>query len=82
MTAPDPTTGARNVPIYQTTSYVFKDADHAAALFNLEKEGYIYTRLGTRRWRLSRRGSLAWRAAPRQWLRPAATRPSSSPSSR
>jgi len=44
--APDPTTGARNVPIYQTTSYVFKDADHAAALFNLEKEGYIYTRLG------------------------------------
>ena len=44
--APDPTTGARNVPIYQTASYVFKDADHAAALFNLEKEGYIYTRLG------------------------------------
>ena len=43
---PDPTTGARNVPIYQTTSYVFKDADHAAALFNLETEGYIYTRLG------------------------------------
>jgi O-acetylhomoserine (thiol)-lyase len=44
--APDPTTGARNVPIYQTTSYVFHDADHAAALFNLETEGYIYTRLG------------------------------------
>jgi len=44
--APDPTTGARNVPIYQTTSYVFRDADHAAALFNLEAEGYIYTRLG------------------------------------
>jgi O-acetylhomoserine (thiol)-lyase len=43
---PDPTTGARNVPIFQTTSYVFKDADHAAALFNLETEGYIYTRLG------------------------------------
>jgi O-acetylhomoserine (thiol)-lyase len=43
---PDTTTGARNVPIYQTTSYVFHDADHAAALFNLETEGYIYTRLG------------------------------------
>jgi O-acetylhomoserine (thiol)-lyase len=43
---PDPTTGARNVPIYQTTSYVFRDADHAAALFNLEEQGYIYTRLG------------------------------------
>jgi O-acetylhomoserine (thiol)-lyase len=42
---PDPTTGARNVPIYQTTSYVFRDADHAAALFNLEEQGYIYTRL-------------------------------------
>ncbi|MGD0861270.1 MAG: O-acetylhomoserine aminocarboxypropyltransferase [Candidatus Limnocylindrales bacterium] len=44
--APDPVTGARNVPIYQTTSYVFHDADHAAALFNLETAGYIYTRLG------------------------------------
>jgi O-acetylhomoserine (thiol)-lyase len=43
---PDPTTGARNVPIFQTTSYVFKDADQAAALFNLEADGYIYTRLG------------------------------------
>jgi O-acetylhomoserine (thiol)-lyase len=44
--APDPTTGARNVPIFQTTSYVFRNADHAAALFNLEEPGYIYTRLG------------------------------------
>ena len=43
---PDPTTGARSVPIYQTTAYVFRDADHAAALFNLEEPGYIYTRLG------------------------------------
>jgi O-acetylhomoserine (thiol)-lyase len=43
---PDPTTGARNVPIFQTSSYVFRDADHAAALFNLEEEGFIYTRLG------------------------------------
>ncbi len=44
-TAPDPATGARQVPIYQTTSYVFKDADHAARLFGLEEVGYIYSRL-------------------------------------
>jgi len=43
---PDPVTGARAVPIYQTTSYVFQDADHAAALFNLERPGYIYSRIG------------------------------------
>ncbi len=43
--APDPATGARNTPIYQTTAYVFKDADHAARLFNLEEVGYIYSRL-------------------------------------
>ncbi|MCB2053796.1 MAG: O-acetylhomoserine aminocarboxypropyltransferase [Geminicoccaceae bacterium] len=43
--APDPTTGARAVPIYQTTSYVFDDVDHAAALFNLQQFGNIYTRL-------------------------------------
>lgn len=42
---PDPTTGARAVPIYQTTSYVFRDADHAAALFNLERPGHIYSRI-------------------------------------
>ena len=41
----DPTTGARAVPIYQTTSYVFQDSDHAAALFNLERAGHIYTRI-------------------------------------
>ena len=43
---PDPTTGARATPIYQTTSYVFNDADHAAALFGLETFGNIYTRIG------------------------------------
>ncbi len=43
--APDPTTKSRAVPIYQTTSYVFEDAAHAAALFNLEKPGNIYTRI-------------------------------------
>lgn len=42
---PDPTTGSRAVPIYQTTSYVFRDADHAAALFGLAELGNIYTRL-------------------------------------
>ncbi|NIZ11673.1 O-acetylhomoserine aminocarboxypropyltransferase/cysteine synthase family protein [Pseudooceanicola sp. HF7] len=42
---PDPATGARQIPIYQTTSYVFRDADHAAKLFNLEEVGYIYSRL-------------------------------------
>src|SRR5690625_487570 len=42
---PDPTTGSRAVPIYQTTSYVFDNADHAAKLFALEEPGNIYTRL-------------------------------------
>jgi O-acetylhomoserine (thiol)-lyase len=43
--APDPATGARAQPIYQTTAYVFEDADHAAALFNLQTVGFIYSRL-------------------------------------
>ncbi|MGH7118811.1 MAG: O-acetylhomoserine aminocarboxypropyltransferase [Acetobacteraceae bacterium] len=43
--APDPTTGARNTPIFQTTAYVFEDVDHAASLFNLHNFGYIYSRL-------------------------------------
>ena len=43
--APDPTTGARVTPIYQTSSYVFDDADHAASLFALQAFGNIYTRL-------------------------------------
>lgn len=42
---PDPATGARAVPIYQTTSYVFDDADHAASLFGLKAFGNIYTRI-------------------------------------
>jgi O-acetylhomoserine (thiol)-lyase len=42
---PDPATGARAVPIYQTTSYVFEDTEHAAALFNLQRFGNIYTRI-------------------------------------
>ncbi|MBI3503403.1 MAG: O-acetylhomoserine aminocarboxypropyltransferase [Proteobacteria bacterium] len=42
---PDPVTGARAVPIYQTTSYVFPDVDAAASLFNLERAGHIYSRI-------------------------------------
>ncbi len=42
---PDPTTGARAVPIFQTTSYVFKDADQAAAIFNGERPGHVYSRI-------------------------------------
>lgn len=42
---PDPATGARQVPIYQTTAFVFRDAEHAKALFDLKEVGYIYSRL-------------------------------------
>ena len=42
---PDPTTGARAVPIYQTTSFAFRDTDQAASLFNLERAGHIYSRI-------------------------------------
>src|SRR6266478_4833053 len=43
--SPDPTTGARAVPIYQSTSFVFKDSDHGARLFALQEFGNIYTRI-------------------------------------
>ena len=42
---PDPQTGSRAVPIYQTTSFLFQDTDHAAALFNLERSGHLYSRI-------------------------------------
>jgi O-acetylhomoserine (thiol)-lyase len=42
---PDPTTGARATPIYQTSSFVFRDTDHAAALFNMERAGHVYSRI-------------------------------------
>jgi len=42
---PDPTTGARATPIYQTTSFVFRDTDHAASLFNMERAGHVYSRI-------------------------------------
>jgi O-acetylhomoserine (thiol)-lyase len=43
--SPDPATGARAVPIYQTTSYVFRDTEHAASLFNMERAGHVYSRI-------------------------------------
>lgn len=43
--APDPTTGARATPIYASTSFVFRDSDHAAALFNMERSGHVYSRI-------------------------------------
>ncbi|CAB3763980.1 O-succinylhomoserine sulfhydrylase [Paraburkholderia humisilvae] len=43
--APDPATGARATPIYQTTSFSFHDTDHAAALFNMERAGHVYSRI-------------------------------------
>ncbi len=43
--SPDPATGSRAVPIYQTTSYVFRDSEHAASLFNMERAGHVYSRI-------------------------------------
>lgn len=42
---PDPTTGARATPIYLTSSFAFKDSDHAASLFNMERAGHVYSRI-------------------------------------
>ena len=42
---PDPATGARATPIYQTASFVFKDTDHAASIFNIERTGHVYSRI-------------------------------------
>ena len=74
---PDPTTGARATPIYQTTSFVFDDVDHAAALFGLQTFGNIYTRIVirpapcwrnvSRRSRAARPGSLLPLAMQRKW---------------
>jgi O-acetylhomoserine (thiol)-lyase len=47
---PDPVTGARAAPIYQTTSFVFEDTEHAANLFNLQRFGNIYTRIMNPTW--------------------------------
>ena len=60
---PDPTTGARALPIYQTTSFVFPDAETAAARFALADLGPIYTRIGNPTQRWSRTASPRSRAA-------------------
>src|SRR5712671_3392947 len=43
--SPDAATGSRAVPVYQTTSYVFRDTEHAASLFNMERAGHVYSRI-------------------------------------
>lgn len=62
---PDPATGARAVPIYQTSSFVFNNSDHAAARFGLQDAGNIYGRLTTRPRTFSSREWQHWRAALR-----------------
>ena len=68
---PDPGTGSRAVPIFQTTSYVFKDSDHAARLFGLKESGNIYTRITS-----SSSGSPLSRAERRRSPPPPASPPS------
>ena len=71
--APDPSTGARVTPIYQTTSYVFNDVDHAASLFGLEAFGNIYTRIGGPPRPCWSSASPRSKAARRHWPSPRAT---------
>ncbi len=63
---PDPTTGARITPIYQTTAYVFNDSDHAANLFALKEFGNIYTRIMNPTRAFSRSGLQPLKAAPQR----------------
>ena len=70
---PDPTTGARATPIYQTTSFVFEDVDHAASLFGLQTFGNIYTGIGNPTNAVLRSASPRWKAAPRAWRSPPGT---------
>ncbi len=72
--APDPTTGARSTPIYQTTAYVFEDVDHAASLFNLHNFGYIYSRLTNPTVSCSKSASPASKAGAPRSPPPRATR--------
>ena len=74
---PDPATGARQTPIYQSTAFVFRDADHAAKLFNLEEVGYIYSDSQTRRSRCFRSGLQHSREALVRWRVHPATLPRS-----
>ena len=61
---PDPATGARQIPIYQTTAYVFRDAEHAANLFNLAEVGYIYSRLTNPTVAASQQKTQSWQKSP------------------
>jgi O-acetylhomoserine (thiol)-lyase len=65
--SPDPATGARATPIYQTTSFVFDDVDHAASLFGLQAFGNIYSRIGNPPARSWRSASPPSKAARRPW---------------
>ena len=71
---PDPVTGARAVPIYQTTSYVFDSTDHAAALFNLERPGHIYRAYPIPPLRCWRNASQPWTVVLARLQRPAVMR--------
>ena len=79
---PDPATGSRAVPIYQTTSYVFDDTEHAAALFNLERAGHIYSRISNPTVAVLEERVSALEAASARWRPPAARRRCTSPSPR
>ena len=73
--APDPATGARAVPIYLTTSFVFRDTEHAASLFNMERAGHVYSRISQPdRSRCSRSASRRSKAASARSPPPAARR--------
>ena len=74
--APDPTTGARATPIYQTTSFVFNDTDHAASLFGLQAFGNIYTRIMNPTQAVLEERVAALEVARQRWLSPPAMQPS------
>lgn len=71
---PDPTTGSRAVPIYQTTSYVFKDTQQAEDRFALKDPGFIYSRLTNPTQDVLENESPLLKTARPAWLRPAAPR--------
>jgi O-acetylhomoserine/O-acetylserine sulfhydrylase len=75
----DPATGARAVPIYQTTSYVFQSAEHGANLFALKEFGNIYTRIMNPTTDVFENGWRRWKAALGPWRWPPVRRPSSLP---
>jgi O-acetylhomoserine (thiol)-lyase len=72
---PDAATGARALPIYQTTSFVFDSADHAASLFNLQTFGNVYSRLSNPTVAALEERVARWKAAVPRWPAPAAWRP-------